>query len=251
MIQSDQRMMLLPILQYFTMANLLIFINLPTLKNLAVAVDVLQIKENYERLTKCLRYNRKYNLHYPSDADYHYSEILNVTAKFRGHPIHHGGNYSGPWMENYFIDRFSSEKLNYFGGLFPLFVQWSDYQLRNRNSIPDNVMFDDIRAILRPNVLYIAVSQANHGLHYFSKFYPNVIVMNSGGDGNIPLPLIKGELKYQELEFENFPKVDIGFYGSIDHGPRRFILSEVQQFLSNYPAFKVRMGPSKFWMQDM
>lgn len=35
--------------------------------------------------------------------------------------------YSGPWIENYFIDRFVNKPLQSFGGIFPLFVQWTDY----------------------------------------------------------------------------------------------------------------------------
>lgn len=208
-----------------------------------------EIQEIYSKLKKCLRYNRQYNLNYPNDAEQHYVQLMNITSRYRGIPVHSGGNYSGPWMENHFIDRFSEMPLSYFSGLFPLFVQWTDYQLRMRNSISDKEMFQEIRQVLRPNVLYLAVSQANHGLQFFVHMDPNVIVMSSGGDGNIPIPLIKGELPYQAID-SHFPKQDIGFYGSMDHGPRKYILTEMKQLLSKTPL-RVKLGPSPTWINDM
>lgn len=101
------------------------------------------------------------------------------------------GGYEGPWIENFFIDKFSLKPLSYFGGIFPLFVQWSDYGLMYRN-ISESVLFAELRAALRPNILYITVSQSNHGLKFLMKSDPNLIVMSAGGDGNIAIPLIKG-----------------------------------------------------------
>ena len=34
--------------------------------------------------------------------------------------------FRGPWIENLFIDKFIGKPLSYFGGLIPLFIQWTD-----------------------------------------------------------------------------------------------------------------------------
>ena len=108
-------------------------------------------------------------------------------------------------------------------------------------------IFEPILRILRPDVMYLVVSQANKGLPMFMQKYPNVIIMNAGGAGHIPIPLIKGELSYRppfyrepapnsnkrtnegaSVEAEaNAPlhlkhmNIDVAFYGSVHHHKNR------------------------------
>jgi hypothetical protein len=42
----------------------------------------------------------------PNDLDTHYKEITKATSIYRGMAPHHGAGYAGPWIENYFIDRY-------------------------------------------------------------------------------------------------------------------------------------------------
>ena len=63
----------------------------------------------------------------------------------------------------------------------------------------------------------------------------NVIVINGGGDGSIPIPIIKGELAYHTPAIA--PAVDIGFYGSLDHGPRKRILAEGKNILRSITTY--------------
>ena len=204
---------------------LLLNIKQAVTKEQSAAINA-RAKRSIKLLTPCLRYERTYLLSYPEDADAHYAELLSRTEKYRNLKPHKGsGNFAGPWIENHFITHFLDKPLSYFGGIFPLFVQWSDYQLANKHNSTDMAMFEQLRAFLRPDVLYLAVSQANQGLEIFMKSDPNVLVMSAGGDGNIPIPLIKGELKFVPTAPE-FPLYDLGFYGSPDHGPRKMLLGQ-------------------------
>jgi len=210
---------------------------------------VARAKRTYQTLQSCLRFDREYNLQYPKDAEAHYKELLQRTSIYRGHKPHKGGNFQGPWIENYFIDHFLGKPLSYFGGFFPLFVQWSDYQLARKHNSTDSSMFEPLRSFLRPNVLYLAISQSNLGLLFLMTSEPNVVIMNAGGDGNIPIPLIKGELKFLRVQ-EDFPRYDVGFYGSPDHGPRKLLLDELQGHIKE-TKLRLKMGPSPQWIQDM
>lgn len=94
---------------------------------------------------------------FPDDAETHYLEILQKTERFRSMPVHQYANYEGPWVENIFIANFSKYPLSHFNGFIPIFVQWIDTQiLRGRHF--DNILHT-LNGVLRPNVLYLAVSQ--------------------------------------------------------------------------------------------
>ena len=128
--------------------------------------------------------------------------------------VHYKG-YNGPWIENYFIKNFINKPLRYFNGFIPLFVQWSDYKNIHKKYSTDVSMFNYIKHNLRPNVIYFTVSQANHGLAVFKESRPNVLVLSSGGVGNIAIPLLKQQLEYVQYNISeikyNLGKTDIFF----------------------------------------
>jgi protein-S-isoprenylcysteine O-methyltransferase Ste14 len=181
-------------------------------------------QETYKRLTPCLSFDRKYDFSYPPDAVEHHAFLLNVTAKYRGFSPHTGqGYFREKWIENYFIEAFVDQPLETFSGLFPLFVQWSDIDYIEHNRDPSQStraradLFAELLRHLRSDVMYVTVSQANKGLEPVKLLHPNVLVMNSGGEGNIPIPLIKGKLGRQSTpSFLKFD-ADIGFMGNIAH----------------------------------
>lgn len=115
---------------------------------------------------------------------------------------------SGPWIENLFIKDFIGKPFTYFQGVIPLFVQWSDYHLHMKRIInpattkpfTEEEIFLSVSKILRKNVLYMIVSQANYGINFLMTKHPNVLVFSAGGEGDIPIPLIKGELPYSPVE---------------------------------------------------
>ena len=95
--------------------------------------DIKQVAAaTYARVIPCLR-NRaaavpdKFSwsaLNFPDDAQEHYQQLLAQTLKYRTKIKPHSyANYAEPWLENMFIERFSSLPLRSFGGLIPLFVQ--------------------------------------------------------------------------------------------------------------------------------
>ena len=218
----------------------------------ATGPDADKAAETYRRLKPCLRYDREYVLKYPWDAEDHYSELLKRTDQYRNQPVHRGSaNYNGTWIEDQFIARFLTMPLSHFSGLFPLFVQWSDYGFAARaRGLTQAQAFEPLRAFLRPDVLYVTVSQANNGLEFLHIGDPNVIVLSAGGDGNIPIPLIKGTLPYSPPP-ESF-SVQMGFYGSPEHGPRGKIIAEMDSAAkAEVPSWVYFVGPHKHWKEQM
>lgn len=213
-----------------------------------------KVEAAYAAVAPCLTLAgnfRPVHLTYHRDLEAHYMHLLNVTARFRGLPPHHGSGFNGPWIENLFIKEFIDKPFAYFNGMLPLFVQWSDYNLHHHTTdgLPEARVFQALTDALRSDVLYVAVSQANYGLSFLAHTHPNVLVMNSGGEGNVPIPLIKGEIPYQPVDSAIFPRYDVGFYGSIDHGHRKKLLDSFKALLDVTTTFRYRMGPSKTWVE--
>lgn len=183
-------------------------------------------EETYNRLIPCLSFQREYSISYPKDASEHHQFLLNLTSQFRGLPPHQGqGFYREKWIENYFIDAFLNRPLESFSGLFPLFVQWSDldYMQHSRDtsmsSRKRNEIYHELVRALRPDVMYVTVSQANKGLEAVKVRHPNVLVLSAGGEGNVPIPLIKGKIARQSpplLTPSSFT-FDVSFMGNIGH----------------------------------
>ena len=164
----------------------------------------------------------------------------------------------GPWIENLFIRDFIKRPFKYFNGIIPLFVQWSDYHLHfkseinkdTNNRFTEEEIFRNVTSILRKNVLYMVISQANYGIRFLTTSHPNILIFSAGGEGDIPIPLIKGELAFRETDRGTFPKIDVGFYGTIDHGHRKKSLDSLSALLKSSP-YSYRMGPSRTWIDDM
>ena len=164
----------------------------------------------------------------------------------------------GPWIENLFIEYFIGKPFSSFNGIVPLFVQWSDYHLHYRGSITSKSIKEKNEAELylpftskiRKHVLYVVISQANYGLGFLARKYPNVLIFSAGGEGEVPIPLIKGELPYTEIDRSIFPKYDVSFLGSIDHGHRKKVLDNFIRLLDG-TDYRYKMGPSKTWESEM
>ena len=196
-------------------------------------------------------------LHFPSDAQEHYSELLAATKPFRTNiPVHSAVGYNGPWLENHFISRFVDKPLAYFRGLIPLFVQWVDIHVVTFNetekahptmSIPFNThvtLPKTIQGMLRPDVLYVAVNQDDQGLGALTLNMPNVISFSAGGYGHIPLPLIKGEVPYQA---PGKWTADVGFFGNPrPRLARHMLLAEVRRHATEM-RMKSNFYPSSEW----
>eukprot|EP01036_Dinobryon_divergens_P022690 gene22690-30972_t len=163
--------------------------------------------QTYAKVLPCIldswmmkdRKRKDSDFQFPEDAQFHYERIKNITASYRYAPVHEYAGYEGPWIENIFITKFIDRPLHTYGGLIPIFVQWID------NQILRGKYFDYIHAelndILRPSVLYVAISQGDVGLGKIGRSHPNILVLAAGGYGHVPLPLIKGEIAYSAIPF--------------------------------------------------
>lgn len=167
---------------------------------------------------------------FPDDAEKHFEELKNITAKFRTSPIHEYAGYSGPWIENIFISHFMDKPLAYFNGFIPLFIQWIDTQILGNKYF--RYMHYELGHALRPDVLYLAISQGDVGLGFIGTNHPNVLVLSAGGFGHVPIPLIKGELSMIERP-ERYDK-DIGFVGNAKQATRSSMFEIISKQAKNH-----------------
>ncbi len=187
-------------------------------------------EETYRKVIPCVNSSWMYDgkkvpeFQFPKDAQTHYEYIINRTVAYRTAPVHEYAGYSGPWIENIFIAKFMDRPLHYFRGFIPLYIQWIDSQiLRGRHF---DYIYAELTEILRPDVLYLAISQGDVGLGKIGMRHPNILVLSAGGFGHVPLPLVKGELPWQPQP-EKFDQ-DIGFFGTIRQATRPAMLQTIQ-----------------------
>ena len=162
---------------------------------------------------------------FPDDAEEHFQDIYKRTERFRQSPVHEYAAYEGPWIENIFIANYSSKPLSFFRGFIPLFVQWIDTQiLRGRHF--DNI-HHELNQVLRPNVLYLAISQGDVGLGKIGVSHPNILALSAGGFGHVVIPLIRGEIPWVPL-----PQIydqEIAFFGNVRQQSRPEILATIKE----------------------
>ena len=164
---------------------------------------------------------------FPDDAELHFDDIRNRTAKFRSAPVHEYASYEGPWIENIFISQFMSRPLSFYGGFIPIFIQWIDTQiLRGRHF---DYIHNELNQILRPNVLYLAISQGDVGLGKIGVAHPNILVLSAGGFGHVPIPLVRGEIPYEQppLLAGGYSQ-EIGFFGQLRQASRPEMMAQIK-----------------------
>lgn len=183
---------------------------------------------------------------FPSDAEHHFEELKNKTDQFRHAPWQKYADYEGPWIENIFIEQFLDRPLSYFNGFIPIFIQWIDVQLLGGRHF-DNIK-NQLSAILRPNVLYLAISQGDIGLGKIGTANPNILVLSAGGYGHVPLPLVRGEIPHEALpqQFEQ----EIGFFGNSRQASRPTMLTQIST-AANQQNLTFRHGQGPTWKKDM
>jgi hypothetical protein len=196
------------------------------------------------------------NLNVPSpEADKHFADLLIKTRSFRSVEVHKHAGYSGPWIENLFIKRFLYEPLSMFKGMIPLFIQWTDIMVLAMRGSPDIQLrlFSVLPSLLRPDILYVTVSQHDYGLGAnLTRNHPNILILSAGGYGHVPLPLVKGELKYIEAPQnpDNFT-YDFSFFGKITHESRAAIFIEFQRALDFFDANYKFCSQDDHWSKKM
>lgn len=119
----------------------------------------------------------------------------------------------------------------------------------NNKNLWENLV-DDVISMLRPDVLYLAVSQNAAGLQEtFMNSRPNVLVISAGGFGHVPMPLIKGEREFREANYTEFD-TDVGFNGRLS-GPRENILRDMERACSGVHLQFKEHGINPDWVNQM
>lgn len=168
-----------------------------SIHNISSPEFLIVVNQTYTKVIPCLErawmlkgYKNKIHWKFPDDAHEHYIELLKATKPYRRIQVHEYAGYEGPWLENLFISKFIDIPLHKFHGFIPIFIQWIDSQIL-RGHLFDNIL-NTLNTLIRPNVIYLAISQGDVGLGKIGKAFPNILVLSAGGYGHIALPLIKG-----------------------------------------------------------
>jgi hypothetical protein len=183
---------------------------------------------------------------YPQDAVAHFVDLHVSLAAWGQHSQHimrGAANYTGPWLENVWIDHFLGKALqendlaDTFGEYIPLFIPWVDLWVQNKFHYPDGFV-DTLLGALRPDVAYVTVSQSDLGLTGYRELplhkLPNVLVLSAGGFGHVPVPLLK--------QPETAPTIipsspadrpyTVVYAGSLKHAPERRMMHDTLLRLS-------------------
>ena len=125
-----------------------------------------------------------------------------------------------------------------------------DHQPNKNSSVPEyrNLHYE-ISALLRPDVLYVTVSQDDQGLHRLVQLRPNILVFSAGGSGHIAIPLVKGHFNMttppESFDFE------VGFYGNIRPRLSRAVMLAEMRRLLEVAEIKFKFGQSSGWKEDI
>jgi len=127
----------------------------------------------------------------------HFQTTLISSAPFRNVRMATWAGYSGPWIENYWIDASLKLSPDAFYPWIPLLIQWNDltYKRGLSDKNPHYVAIKKwMHANLRPDVLYVTVSQNDAGLgRELHAKYPNILSLSAGGYGHGIIPNFIGQ----------------------------------------------------------
>ena len=200
------------------------------------------------------------NFEYPSDAEAHFLEVNRSMDKhyFKGLRYHYAAGYNGPWVENHWINHFSAlwnhrkngtRLQDIFGPYIPILAPWVDTWMKH--SVPPAGMIEDLRRVLRPNVLYISLSQNDQGLianHKVLKMsdIPNLLVLSAGGYGHVPVPLLKAQEPLVNSDFSS-REYFVSYMGSLNHGWMRGQMHRTVLTWARTYNLSTILGHNKSW----
>ncbi|CAE7306603.1 unnamed protein product [Symbiodinium sp. CCMP2592] len=210
---------------------------------------------------------------YPADAEEHFEELNRTMSQFtKGvKPLcgQISAGYCGPWLENYWIWEFSATWKNrkngtrlrdIFGPYIPIIFPFLDIFVPHKFRYPEGTL-ETLNQTLRPNVLYLAVSQNDDGifghpdrkLAFRQTDFPNMLVLSAGGYGHVPLPLFKQiEAPVQAAPIPERTYA-VSFMGSINHGPKgtRSVMKAMAERWGKLRNKTVKIGFGKDWKEVM
>ena len=189
---------------------------------------------------------------YPADADEHFVAVHTAFERWTADSTYNRDlGHSGPWIENHWIEHFSKAYQvrrasggalkDIFGPYVPLLVPWNDLWMNENpadHSYPDGFV-DAVLSALRPDVLYITVSQNPGGLaaldeHFSMDKVSNVLVLSAGGYGHVPIPLLLDEQQLNNRKPLRNRKYFANSLGTLEG--RGLVRSRVKQHLEAFAA---------------
>lgn len=162
--------------------------------------------------------------------------------------------YAGPWVENYWIERFYKPDITgspdayraHFGHFVPIFAQWVDSWLLRKPEYRDQVV-PLLEKLLRPDkFVYITVSQNDQGVTGgFTSMdrLRGLLVLSAGGYGHVPIPLLKQPEKPLGPLSSQVPRRLLGFAGSPREGTRLDALNALESLGLPEDQFESYQGP--------
>jgi len=175
--------------------------------------------------------------------------------------FYHG--YAGPWIENGWISHFNETwtaagpdaKLStFFGPYIPIFYQWVDMFVKNGGN--NGGVWTVLQKVLRKDVAYITVSQNSDGIlakesNYDLKRFPNLLALNGGGYGHVPVPLLIKQLEEIEVPMSE-RNIWMSFMGDLSTEPGGLRKQMIDAITPHADAtHKVKYGQGSSWQDIM
>lgn len=154
--------------------------------------------------------------------------------------------YCGPWLEDYWIDRFSGRNTSEFGVFVPLFVPWLKLWLSQRDWYFG--FLEHFGGLVLPSFVYVTVSQNANGIEgRDGRLLPsNVLIVSAGGKGHVPFPLFAKILRPTWSLSQMPSKYDLVFMGSIQtHALRRSLTNSLRRCLGH----RFFVGKGGYWKE--
>jgi len=132
------------------------------------------------------------------------SDLMVCVPKWLQPHSHHWAGYHGPWIENSFFSYWQNlNKAQLLSAEFdrlyiPIF--WTDMYVRYGFKKKHNEIQKFIDKNLRKSKKYFTIVQ--HDIGIFEKMPNNVLIFSSGGVGDVPIPLLKGDVNSIVLKKE-------------------------------------------------
>lgn len=156
-------------------------------------------------------------------------------------PVHGYAGYGGPWIEDTAITHFSGQRHDFFP-LVPLLGQWTDSLVLTASGRAQHACRDVVHAVftdLSPKYLHFMVTQHDRGEVACAaelSAYTNILMFSAGGWGDVPIPLIKGEVTPHPRDTVQRTYV-FSFVGTLTPFRKQLLAPVLQHELASDPSF--------------
>lgn len=164
-----------------------------------------------------------------------------VVPKELQPPPHSYAGYDGPWIENWFYSYWqrNQKELTEENRISRIYVPvfWTDYYVRYGLKKKHDEIQNFINRNIRPDKKYFTIVQNDDGI--LEKVPKNILIFSAGGKGDIPIPLIKGDLGPVERKRD----IQCSFMGPLE-GPHNItgVKSKMYDMLKDRKGFYFSRG---------